>query len=327
MIHSHSRTIITWGFILAAALLVLSALPAAAQTNTGLRPAAPAISDGEAPLPEREEERLRLREHTEDIDAAGVPIRAEEREHIELKEREERDDDERVDAAGVVRPESFLEKARNVLLERRAERVEPEERDEVREVRLQNATGRDGRIEEATERREERLEETEERREEHRVALEANKEARIAGYLDNVSRKMSAAIERLNVLGDRIESRIEKIEEAGYDMTDARALLETAREKITEADTETATALDDAKTALSEDMTRETFGAIASTLAHAKENLREAHQALVEVIRNMKASIEREMETETETEDETSTDEETSTGGTTSTPTAPGGVQ
>ncbi|MBI2618069.1 hypothetical protein HYW58_01320 [Candidatus Kaiserbacteria bacterium] len=166
-----------------------------------------------------------------------------------------------------VRPETFIDKARDVLLKNR---------EESEKLRAREERGRDTEVasqKRADEARDKRIE-------------------RIDSYLERISRKMTAAVERLDKLSDRIESRINKLEARGVDMAKARELLETARVHITEAGESLKTALSEAKEALAGDISRDAFGKMASTLAHAKEKLRDAHQALVEVIRTMKAGLE-----------------------------------
>lgn len=173
-------------------------------------------------------------------------------------------------------PQTFIEKARETLLQKRQENSKVRAREaEERKVNTARESG------EADKAKSERAD-------------------RIASYLERVSRKMTAAVERLDILSSRIESRINKLEERGIDMTRTKELLEAARVSITEAGESLKTALSDAREALSIDISRDSFGKVVSGLAHAKEKLREAHQTLVEVIRTMKSGLE---QNEQKTED------------------------
>lgn len=176
-----------------------------------------------------------------------------------------------------------LEQVREHLLERKSDLEE-----------------RRGQLEEKKEQVEERIAERAER-----VSEEVTK--RIEKFLEHTEKKIDAAIERLQTLADRIESRILKIEERGVDVATAKVQLEIARVSINDAETSLGLALENARIALASGATRESFGKVVSELSHAKEFLREAHQALVEVIRTLKASV------EDTTDNDESSDEESST--------------
>ena len=134
------------------------------------------------------------------------------------------------------------------------------------------------------ERREQRgntsVEVREKDKEEREVKRQERKKERISRFLDNVTRKMAAAVFRLQKLSDRIESRISKFEERGNDMSDARALLEIARSSIEEATDGIQIAAETAQTALENDLSRNAFGEVISELRKSKES-----KVLIKVLR------------------------------------------
>ena len=179
-----------------------------------------------------------------------------------------------------IRPDMLIDKARDVLLQKR-------------EAQKENGELRTREIEERKNNVEERSSNTETRKDDRADSAVRNEKAdRIASYLENVSKKMTAAVERLDILSGRIESRINKLEERGVDMTKAKELLQTARARIREAGESLSMALSQARETLTIDISRDSFGKAVATLAQAKEKLRDAHQALVEAIRAMKAGLE-----------------------------------
>ncbi|NQV93291.1 hypothetical protein HQ403_02225 [Candidatus Kaiserbacteria bacterium] len=244
-----------------------------AQTATQLRPGTTDVNDARSERP---------------VDApkiAPVPVRF--KEVREVKDVEVRntqvESGERND-----KPQTFLEKARNVLQKKRENKTE-----------LRN----DGNKREARE--ELRDKKTNENSEERLAELKEKKQERVANFLNNVKRKMDAAISRLLQLSERIESRIVKLEERGVDMTESRRLIGDAKNDIEKAKENIATSVENAREALAADLSRDSFGNVVSELTKAKENLRNAHASLIQTIRAMKSSISDSQDTNETSEQET----------------------
>ena len=198
-------------------------------------------------------------------------------------------------------PQTFLEKARSVLQEKRDELRKDVDNDRDNKL-LNGTTDRDAQLR-ATDRDDNRA---------LRVAeLKEQKKERVSKFLGNIKRKVDAAILRLQTLGERIESRIVKFEERGLDMTKARQLLEVAKGEIRSAQENIRTAVEDAREALANDPSRDSFGGVVSELSKTKENLRSAHASLVEVIRVMKVSLS-DKPTDGETDDQNDSPEPSS---------------
>lgn len=122
-------------------------------------------------------------------------------------------------------------------------------------------------------------------RDENVVAAQARA---LAQALTPVSRGvaiLNAAIERMRILGDRIDSRIQKIEETGTQQEDARASLERARAELTAA-SQTLRAIEARIRAAGEsENPRE-------VLADIREALRAVHESLRGVQTHLRSAVE-----------------------------------
>jgi hypothetical protein len=150
-----------------------------------------------------------------------------------------------------------------------------------------------------------------EKRQEIRQRLAERKKIRIKAFFNRMAKRMDFAVIRLNKLADRIESRLNKFEQMGKDIGDSRVLLEEARTAILSAKT----AIEEAKSKIDEvlesDEPRTAFGQIRSLVHEVRDSIKAAHQALVNVIRNLKprAMPEKEQVSEQESEENDATEE------------------
>lgn len=142
--------------------------------------------------------------------------------------------------------------------------------------------------EEAKEKRGELREEVKKQREEIKLKVAEQIARRVREHFDRMLKRFDAAIERLEKLADRIESRLDKAAENGKEVTTLRAKLDTARVKIAEAQT----ALDEAVVKFEEilgmDNPREAFKEVQTIMNNAKDKIKAAHAALVDVINSLK---------------------------------------
>jgi exonuclease VII small subunit len=124
-------------------------------------------------------------------------------------------------------------------------------------------------------------------REARRVALTERLQQRITNLAANISNRMDAAIARLNQIAGRLEVRIDQLEAAGVDVTEAEAELNKATESLERA----AGTISDID-AIMADVTgsespaqmwqtgRDTFVVVKSDLQNAREALRASVAAL-----------------------------------------------
>ncbi len=103
---------------------------------------------------------------------------------------------------------------------------------ELREKRLET---RDDIAERLEERREALQENRGERVEDRRDAMKSRLTERAAKMFRLVLARLNAAVDRLENIASRIDSRIEKLEDRGLDMAETKALQVTAKAKIAEA--------------------------------------------------------------------------------------------
>lgn len=163
-----------------------------------------------------------------------------------------------------------------------------EERQERADA-FRNSTGTK---EQMLERREEMKENIEERRA-HFASTTALRRANIAEnikehvieHANHIARILDAMIVRLETLADRIQARIDTLEEAGVDASAAQTELDEAHVEIEEA----AEAIEDVKEAVTEALAaedpREALRAVKPLGEASKTAIREAHAALMEAVR------------------------------------------
>lgn len=164
---------------------------------------------------------------------------------------------------------------------------------------------------EAQERREERREALEQKREEiqnrfeeKRMLLQGQAWQKVSDILERVMGRTQDAIDRVEGFADRIDARLDILEDDGLDVDASREHVEKAR-----------TSLDDAQDALNavdpseiiDDIGTSTPAAPMATLRaellKVKELIREAHMHLVDAITSIKAGLQKD-DTEAEDEDD-----------------------
>lgn len=111
---------------------------------------------------------------------------------------------------------------------------------------------------------------------------------RIEQFFAQMARKFENAIDRLEGLADRVESRLTKAEEAGNDVSKIKDRLKSARDKIASAET----ALNDAKAKFKEmansQNPKEAFRQVKVLVQGVAQKIKEAHRALVDVVKSVK---------------------------------------
>ncbi len=198
------------------------------------------------------------------------------------------------------------------MMEREDDDHEPmEDRDRMElraELRAEGTTTAEMKREEVRERQKEQLEKREERQEE---LAERTKE-RIHTFLERTLARFDAAIERLEDVADRIQSRIDKLDERDLDVSVAENLLAEARLNIGEASDAVLTAEIEIETALNSDNPREALAEIKTFFIEAREAIKDAHQSLIAVITELKQGTLK-LEARSETNVDVDTGEDTDT--------------
>jgi len=165
-----------------------------------------------------------------------------------------------------------------------------------------NNEEKDERALQMTKEREERMLELRERFEARRAEMLKQREERREQLLQKVSERLTVGFEKLmdrfvfagehlSTLADQINSRISKFEEQGKDMTTPKANMVIAEGEIGAIDN----AIGLAKTnieniLLGEDEIQIKREAVKEEVSNVKDALKAAHEALVEVVKSIKAS-------------------------------------
>ena len=103
---------------------------------------------------------------------------------------------------------------------------------------------------------------------------------------------MNAAVERLEKIADRVDSRIVKLEETidGLSLDESKVLLLASREALTSAASDMEVVFEAMRSALDSDTPKEAFIGVRTLFSEAKQSLKDAHRALVEAIKSLKAA-------------------------------------
>jgi len=119
---------------------------------------------------------------------------------------------------------------------------------------------------------------------------------RVQKFMQTQKERFEAATNRLEKLASRIEARIAKIEAAGTDESESKDLLDEAKAKIETAKTSITLivfpSVSDSSSSASTtaELMKEAFQTTKEQIAEAKEDLKVAHAALVDVINSLKSN-------------------------------------
>ena len=162
-----------------------------------------------------------------------------------------------------------------------------EERNRLREEKRVQL---EAKIEAKVAERERKKEMVRERIEEHKASaaarLAVKKQERIRVYFGRLVLRLQSTVDRLNVLVNRIESRILKINEGaeGANTSSITVQLDEARLLLDQADAEILAAQDNLETMLASDDPKAAFEAIRDSIKNIKDLLKDVHSILVHTI-------------------------------------------
>ncbi len=147
---------------------------------------------------------------------------------------------------------------------------------------------------------------------ERREAVAKQVLERLEKFISTVVTRFESAVERLDTLSARIQSRIDKLAEAGIDVSESQKSLDEAKTKIQLAKDEVAKIKPKADEVVGGDA-RALYPELKEVVGKAKEAIKEAHSALIEVVKGLKpgqqkleAKVKTEVESETKIEDQNS---------------------
>ena len=126
---------------------------------------------------------------------------------------------------------------------------------------------------------------------ERKAAFSQAIQRRVTNLASNISNRVDAAITRLQAIADRIESRINKLQADGVDMTDAKSSLEQARAALDEARTGIADIDTQVAQAVTSENPRQEWSAVKTTFLNVKIQLQSAKSLLNQCVMQMKQAV------------------------------------
>ena len=173
--------------------------------------------------------------------------------------------------------------------------IRKEQLEKQKEMREETKNRIDTLRDEAKDRRENastsRATTTREERKENRVDERMQRQREIIkAHFTKMMRRLDAAVLRLEKLAARMDTRIDKLTAKGVDMTKAKEKMTIARGKIADAKQAIADARTAADALVNSEKPKELFGDIRKLIKKAEQTVKDAHRALVEALREIKAS-------------------------------------
>ena len=120
-------------------------------------------------------------------------------------------------------------------------------------------------------------------REEHRVQLLQRFQDRIYNLARNISSRLTASINRLQNIADRLDTRIAKEKNMGRDTTLAETKLNEAKQSLNEARSKQGE-LPSVQRVLTSDTPRESFRTVRENFLATRDLLKKAHAQLTETV-------------------------------------------
>ena len=138
--------------------------------------------------------------------------------------------------------------------------------------------------------REELRENSQEKMATVQARLTERKREIVQSHFNRVFRRFTAAINRLNILIDRIESRLLKIEEVDntLDTEKIKTEIESSKEKLNQAATTLENIKADMEQLIESETPKDVFTQVKNSIVQVREILIEVHQTLVKVIGDIK---------------------------------------
>jgi len=127
--------------------------------------------------------------------------------------------------------------------------------------------------------------------------LAARHKERIRPSVEKMIDRYYPAVARIGSAKERIQAHIQKMEEKGIDLSEAKALLPVVDEYINTALDQIAQVKEEVETMIDSDNPRSVWQEVKILIASAKGSVRSAHKALRDVIIKIKASVKVDSET------------------------------
>ncbi len=121
--------------------------------------------------------------------------------------------------------------------------------------------------------------------------LAAKNQERIKASAERMIDRYYRALARIGSAKERIQSHIEKMEEKGIDLSEAKALMPMVDQKIEEAMNQLAQVKEDIEAMFDSEDPKSIWKEAKGSIASAKEAVKEAHKALRDAIIAIKSSV------------------------------------
>lgn len=129
----------------------------------------------------------------------------------------------------------------------------------------------------------------EQKRATRQAQLTERKRERVRTYFGRLAGRFDAAITRLEILIERIESRVAKLSESGeIDTSDVEEQLADAKELLNEASADLQAAVDSLNEVLDANDPKAAFEVVRETITNIKSKLKDVHSILVHTIGDIK---------------------------------------
>ncbi len=129
------------------------------------------------------------------------------------------------------------------------------------------------------------------KRQEYKARLNEKMQKRLNGFIDRIVNRMNAVVSRLEQIVSRISTRIQKMEDNGVDLTDAKAKLDDVNNLIGEARDAVSLLEDVSVDVITSETPKEQAHEIRDAAKVAKDSIKAVHTALMETVKLIKASV------------------------------------
>ncbi len=129
-----------------------------------------------------------------------------------------------------------------------------------------------------------------EARAERRGVLESNVQDRIINLASNVTGRLIAALDRMDHIAARLETRIDKLGALGIDTTGAKSRLTEAQKAIDDGNARLKN-IPSTDTAIRGDAPRESFATIRAEFVVVRDLVRQSHTLLIDTVAILKEAV------------------------------------
>ncbi len=165
---------------------------------------------------------------------------------------------------------------------------EKEQLESLRKEREEFRKSVNARMDDLRAKMEERRKEREKKREEYRAKLSEEKQSRLIGMTENLTKRIVNIVINLNQILIRLSIRIEKLEQQGMDLSEAKAELENVQILFREVDDKISVIKEVSSDVFTSDDPQKYSEDIRDAVNLAKDNIKEIHSSIAKIARIVK---------------------------------------